>query len=88
VFKNLISDRASTFLGVVMTSFLELFGITKISTTSYSPRSNLKVERLQKTLIDVSQGHVRGRKAVGNSVDLRSNGSEISPHRWDQVVGF
>jgi len=35
-----------------MTSFLELSGITKISTTSYSPKSKFKVERLQKTLID------------------------------------
>jgi len=51
-FKNLISDRASTFLGVVMTSFLDLFGITKISTSSYLPGSKSKVERLQKTLID------------------------------------
>jgi len=51
-FQNLISDRAAAFLGVVMTSFLELFDITKISTSSYSPRSNSKVERLQKTLIE------------------------------------
>jgi len=37
-FHNLISDRAAAFLGVVMTSFLELFDIKKISTSSYSPR--------------------------------------------------
>jgi len=51
-FQNLISDRAAAFLGVVMTSFLKLFDITKISTSSYSPRSNSKVKRLQKTLIE------------------------------------
>jgi len=51
-FQNLISDRASAFLEVVMTSFLELFDITKISTSSYSPRSKSKVERLQKTSIE------------------------------------
>jgi len=51
-FQNLISDRAAAFLGVVMTSFLELFDIPKISISSYSPRSNSKVERLQKTLIE------------------------------------
>jgi len=51
-FQNLISDWAAALLGIVMTSFLELFDITKISTFSSSPRSNSKVERLQKTLID------------------------------------
>jgi len=50
-FQNLIFDRAAAFLGVVMTSFLELFDITKISTSWYSPRSNSKVEHHQKTLI-------------------------------------
>jgi len=51
-FHNLISDRAAAFLGVVMTSFLELFDVKKISTSSYSPRSKSKIERLQKTLIE------------------------------------
>jgi len=51
-FQNLISHRAAAFLGVVMTSFLELFDITKITTSSYSPGSNSKVKRLQKTLIE------------------------------------
>jgi len=51
-FHNLISDRAAAFLGVVMTSFLELFDIKKISTSSYNPKSNSKIERLQRTLIE------------------------------------
>jgi len=35
-----------------MSGFCELFDITKISTSSYSPRSNSNVERLYKTMID------------------------------------
>jgi len=35
-----------------MTSFCELFNITKISTTSFSPRLNSRVERLQGTPIN------------------------------------
>jgi len=51
-FKNLISDRAAAFLGRVMTSFCKLFDITKISTKSFSPRLNSRVECLQGTLIN------------------------------------
>jgi len=51
-FKNLVTDRAAAFLGSVMTAFCELFDITKISTTAYSPHSNSRVERQQGTLIN------------------------------------
>jgi len=61
-FKNLVTDRAAAFLGGVMTSFCELFGITKISTTSFSPRSNTRVERLQRKLIEcLKDSYVQGR---------------------------
>jgi len=48
-FKSVITNCAAAFLGGVMTSFCKLFGITKINTTSFSPRSNSRVERLQQT---------------------------------------
>jgi len=57
-FKSLVTDRAAAYLGMEMSSFCELFDITKISSTSYLPCSNAKVERLQKNLDRLPQGHL------------------------------
>jgi len=63
-----VTDRAAAFLGVVMTSFGELFDITKIPSTSYLPCSNLKVERLQKILIDCLKGTCTERRPYGTGL--------------------
>jgi len=47
-----VTNRAAAFLDGVMTSFFKLFGIAEINTTSFSPKSNSRVERLQRTLIE------------------------------------
>jgi len=76
-FKNLVTDRASAFLGSVITAFCKLFDITKISTTADSPCLNSRVERLQGTLINClratcTEGRPWGSALVFVEIALRS----------------
>jgi len=78
-FKNLISDRAQAFLGTVMTGFCDLFDITKISTSSYSPRSNSVVERLQKTIIDCLKSTCTEGRPWGSALPFVEIGLRSAP---------
>ncbi len=40
--ENLLTDRASTFIGAVSQAFCKAFGIKKINTTAYGPQGNGK----------------------------------------------
>jgi len=86
-FQNLISDRAAAFLGVVMTSFPELFNITKISMSSYSPRSNNKVKRLQKTLIECLKATcVEGKHLATALIFVQM--VTLSTHSWPEIKHY
>lgn len=52
IMQVLYSDRGTNFISEAMKEIYTKFGINKITTLSYSPRSNGVVERLNKTLID------------------------------------
>jgi hypothetical protein len=49
--ENLLTDRASTFIGAVSQAFCKAFGIEKINTTAYRPQGNGSNERTHQELI-------------------------------------
>ena len=44
IMEVLLSDRGSQFVNGVISDLLKLFGITKLSTSSYRPQTNGKTE--------------------------------------------
>jgi RNA:NAD 2'-phosphotransferase (TPT1/KptA family) len=49
-FTTLVSDQAQALTGKIMQGFCNLFGIKKIRTSPYFPRSNSRVERMHHTM--------------------------------------
>ena len=50
---ELLSDRGSAFLSVLLQEVYQLLGTHKVSTTAYHPQTDGLVERFNRTLIDM-----------------------------------
>jgi hypothetical protein len=61
--RRLLTDRGAQFNGDEFRSFCRLFGIHQLTTNSYNPQSNGKVERLNGTLKTLINSLVAAKKA-------------------------